>query len=220
MKFDKEIKPVNSTCNLGVIFDKEMTFKDHVNGVCRRGFYHVRDLFSLRKSLNEDDMKTAAHAFVTSILDYGNSLLYGISDYLIHKLQLVQNAAVRAVKHKRKFEHISKDRTDLHWLPIEARIRYKYLLITWKCLHNMAPDYLKDLIRKNNSGRTIYENSLVVPRTQHATHGDISFEKVAPTLWNSLPHNIRSIDEKEGFKKSIKTYLFKMYKDDTHIKKG
>jgi hypothetical protein len=30
---DTEIKPVNSTHNLGVILDKEMTFKDHVNGV-------------------------------------------------------------------------------------------------------------------------------------------------------------------------------------------
>ena len=86
-----------------------MTLHDHVNYICKRGFFHVRDLFSLRRFLSEDDTNTAAHAFVTSILDYGNSLLHGISVHLIDKLQVLQNSSTRAIKKRRKLEHISED---------------------------------------------------------------------------------------------------------------
>ncbi len=142
-----------------------MTLQEHVNYVCKKGFYHVKDLFTLRKFLNQKETNTAAHAFVTSVLDYGNSLFYGISGYLIEKMQVLQNAAVRAVVRKRKFDKISKARMDLNWLPIEARIKFKYLLITWKCLHGKAPSYLQDLLQPNTSIRTQYQNTLIIPKS-------------------------------------------------------
>ena len=213
-----EIKASSSTKNLGIIFDKEMTLQEHVNYVCKRGFYHVRDLFSLRKFLNQKETNTAAHAFVTSILDYGNSLFYGISGYLVEKMQVLQNAAVRAVVKKRKFDKISEDRMTLNWLPIEARIKFKYLLITWKCLNGKAPVYLQDLLKLNMNTRTQYHKTLYVPKINNVTQGEIAFTKAAPILWNALPYNIRKIDKIEQFKNSLKTHLFNIYGDKTHLK--
>ncbi len=214
------IEPVNKTKNLGIIFDKEMTMHEHVNYICKRGFYHVKDLFSLRKFLDEKDTNTAAHAFVTSILDYGNSLLYGISGYLIDKLQVLQNAAVRAVKKKRKLDHISEDRMSINWLPVEARIKFKYLLTAWKCMNNKAPEYLKELLVRRNDTRLQYRNTLITPKTNNKTHGDIAFSKAAPLLWNELPHELRNTEKLETFKKRLKTHLFNIYKRNTRLKDG
>ncbi len=211
------IKPVDSTKNLGVIFDKEMSLNEHVNYICKRGFFHVRDLFSLRRFLSEDDTNTAAHAFVTFILDYGNSLLHGISVSLFDKLQVVQNSAVRAVKRRRKLDHISEDRMNLNWLPVETRIKFKLLLLTWKCIHDNAPRYLQDLIRVRSSNRMQYADTLIVPKTKQATHGDISFAKVAPELWNSLPSYMRAMNKITQFKKSLKTHLFNIYGNQTRL---
>ncbi len=216
---DTQIESSNSTKNLGIIFDKEMTLHEHVNYICKKGFYHVKDLFALRKFLNQKETNTAAHAFVTSILDYGNSLFYGISQYLIEKMQVLQNAAVRAVVRKRKFDKISKDRMDLNWLPIEARIKFKYLLITWKCLHGKAPCYLQDLLKQNTNTRTQYQNTLLIPKVNNVTQGDIAFTKAAPILWNDLPENIRKLETIEQFKKKLKTHLFNIYKNNTHLVK-
>ena len=66
------------------------------------------------------------HAFVTSKLDYCNSLLYGLLNFLIAKLQSVQNSAARLVCMTRKFDHITPTLIDLHWLPIRHRIVSSY----------------------------------------------------------------------------------------------
>ncbi len=215
---DTEIESSNSTKNLGIIFDKEMTLQEHVNYICKKGFYHVKDLHSLRKFLNQKETNTAAHAFVTSILDYGNSLFYGISVYLTEKMQVLQNAAAKAVVKKRKFDHISEDRMKLNWLPIEARIKFKYLLITWKCLHGKAPSYLQELLISNKSIRIQCQNTFIIPKVNNVTHGGIAFTKAAPILWNALPVHIRKIDNIEQFKKNLKTHLFNIYKNNTHLK--
>ena len=55
--------------------------------------HKLRQLRLVRSSLNEESAKTLVHAFVSSRLDYCNSLLYGVSDELLHKLQVIQNAA-------------------------------------------------------------------------------------------------------------------------------
>ena len=82
------------------------------------------------------------HAFISSRLDYCNSLLYGINDCLLKKLQAVQNAAARVTTKTRKFDHITPVVRELHWLPVRKRIAYKLAVMVYKCLHGLAPPYL------------------------------------------------------------------------------
>jgi len=82
--------------------------------------------------------------FVSSRLDYCNSLLYGVNDSLLKKLQIVHNAAARVVTGVRKFDHISPVLHELHWLPVRHRITHKLATIVYKCLHRLAPSYLDD----------------------------------------------------------------------------
>ncbi len=72
------------------------------------------------------------HAFVTSQLDYCNSLYIGASQTCVKCLQLVQNAAARLLKGKHKSEHITPILISLHWLPVKYRIDFKVLLFVFK----------------------------------------------------------------------------------------
>jgi len=85
------------------------------------------------------------HTFVSSRLGDCNSLLYGIGDGLLMKLQTVQNAAARVVTGTKKFDHITPALRQLHWLPVRQRITFKLAMITFKCLHGLAPPYLADV---------------------------------------------------------------------------
>ncbi len=216
---DIEIEAVDDTKNLGVIFDKEMNFEKHVSNTCSRGYYHVKNLYRLNKFLKFEHRKVAAHAFVASILDYGNSLLCRLPWLQIQKLQMVQNAAAKTVMKKRKFDHISKDRKEeLHWLPIEARIKFKINLMTWKCLKYNQPVYLRELLQtRRSSARSPYYGLLEVPKTKRPTWGDRAFRKAAPELWNELPNHVRNHDKVESFKKALKTHLFDIYGEEVHL---
>jgi len=81
------------------------------------------------------------HAFIGSHLHYCNSLVYGINDGLLKKLQAVQNAVARVTTKTRKFHDIKLVLRELHWLPVRKCIMYKLAVMVYKCLHELAPLY-------------------------------------------------------------------------------
>ena len=65
--------------------------------------------------------------------------------YVLKKLQSVQNAAARLITCSRKYDHITPILSDLHWLPVNERIKFTILLLTFEALHQQAPTYIQDL---------------------------------------------------------------------------
>ena len=69
---------------------------------------------------------------VTVSLDYCNSILYGLLDNSLYRLQKIQNTAERILARLPRFSHISSTLFDLHWLPIRCRITFKICIITYQ----------------------------------------------------------------------------------------
>ena len=173
----------------------------------------LRELSYFRRYLTDESTKTAVHAYITSRLDYCNSLLFGLPQELTMKMQSVMNAAARLVTKTRKFDHITPVLRDLHWLPVSYRCQFKILLIVFKCIHKLAPTYLcKRLTLKPKRGLRS-DNKLVldIPLTKLKlkTYGDRSFSIAGPTLWNKLPSDIRLSESVDIFKQKLKTHFFK-----------
>ena len=211
---DDNIQPTESTRNIGVIFDSTMSMCAHINNVVKVAFYHLRNIAKIRKYIGSDATEILIHSFVTSKLDFCNSLLYGLPKNNIEKLQRVQNAAARLITGIGKYDHISTTLRELHWLPIEYRIIFKINLMTFKILHNTAPKYLKQLLHNYRPTRCLRSSSdkwiLTQQRFNQKTYGSRKFSVAAPTLWNQLPTQIRAIDNINTFKAKLKTYLFKI----------
>ena len=102
-----QVSPAQSIKNLGVVFDSNFTFSDHVSQVIKSTRVHARDLYRIRPLL---DLKTSvllANALGSSRLDYCNSLVLSLTDYELRRLQLVQNSLCRVVTCSSKFSHIT-----------------------------------------------------------------------------------------------------------------
>ena len=203
----------SSARNIGAIFDCHVNLGKHVMSTCKMAFYHLRNIVRIRNCLSQDDAETLVHAFNSSKLEFCNALLYGLPKSVIDKLQYVQNCAARLVIITRSSEHITPVLRILHWLPVRQRITYKILLLTYKALNGMAPRYIADLLQPytpTKKLRSFPKNLLVTPKSNLKFYGDRYFQVAAPRLWNSLPDEIRLIQNLEVFKNKIKTLLFFM----------
>ena len=204
------ISPVQSLKNLGVTFDQHLKMSLHVNQVCQKGYYQLKKIRQIRKYLDKAATEKLVHAFITSNIDYCNSLLYGASDYVIDKLQRLQNAAARVICGAKKFDHITPLLKELHWLPVSYRISFKIALMAYKCINGQAPTYLSNLIEVKKPTRNLRSNSrttLKVPLCKTAT-GSRAFTSAAPEVWNPISENIKN-QNIDNFKKQLKTHYFK-----------
>ena len=111
--------------------------------------------------------------------------------------------------------HITPLLRELHWLPVCYRTEYKIILLTFKVLHGIAPDYLRHLIsvlppskynlRRNDDCAAL----LTFPKIRtKKTLADRSFSCTAPRLWKLPPTTIRSISSLDIFKNRLKIFLF------------
>ena len=135
--------PVNitwKTRNLGVTTDANFTISSHINDLCKKAFF-INFFGRIWKYLTLDPLKRLVNALVISHLDYCNSLLYGLPYYELAKLQRVQNTRARLIVGARRFDHMTPILKDLYWLPIPARLEFKILLLTYKCVHLACVSY-------------------------------------------------------------------------------
>ena len=145
------------------------------------------------------------------------SALFGASACNLRHLQSVMNATAQLMSQRRKFDHISDVlRDDLHWLPVVNRSEYKFCLLVYKCLHNLAPSYLTSACvpllncAGRSSLRSAARGDILVPsaKTQYGTR---NFAAAGPRLWNSLPIDVRDRSlTLELFKCRLKTNLFRV----------
>ena len=169
--------------------------------------FQLRQLRAIRSSLTTDAAKMLAQAFVGGRLDYCNSLLYGVSEDLLRRLQSVQNAAARFITGARKYDHISPVLRDLHWLPLRQRIIFKIATLMHQCFNGLAPTYLAtDCISISSmSGRrqlrSATSGQLYIPRTKTMTFGPRSFKVSGPTIWNDLTARLKDSSMSKNFQK-------------------
>src|SRR6218665_2196249 len=85
--------------------------------------------------------QTIACSLVSSRLDYINSLFVGVSDLETKMLQRVQNSLAHVVLcvPKRTCSSVLLHVHQLHWIPVEFRIRFKLACLTFKTLSTSKP---------------------------------------------------------------------------------
>ena len=207
------VKFCPSLRNLGITLDSTLSLHQHILNVCRGAFLELRRINSIRNFLTTDAVKTLVCSLVLSRVDYCNSLLAGLPQCHLKKIQYVQNAAARLIFRAPKSDHVSSLLQKLHWLPISCRIEHKISSLCYNSLSGTGPQYLSDLTQVYTSCRCLRSSSdtriLKIPKVKTKSYGQRSFAYQGPIIWNKLPLEIRHQGKIDGLKQALKTYLFR-----------
>ena len=143
---NNKIKNAKETKVLLSIVSESLGMTSHINQICKASLYHIHNIRLISKYQSKECRQSLVHAYVTSRLDYCNSILYELPKYQLSKLQRTQNMAARLITDTLFFNHINPVLFNLHRLPVNYRIQFKILMINFKAIYGMAPSYLSNLI--------------------------------------------------------------------------
>ena len=197
---------------LGAWLDRELTLKTHVKKTCACAMLNLQRIKNIWKFLDSESSTKLVVCLCLSHLDYSN-ILYWLPKSVILQMQNIQNYAAKLVLGRRKYSSNKEALAELHWLPIKSRIKFKILVLVFKCLRGEAPEYLMNLLVRcnewtHNLRSSNIKDRLVIPRTVRQTFAARSFSILGPTLWNKLPNHIKNSNSLDIFKKNLKTFLF------------
>jgi hypothetical protein len=218
-----EITPSVQVRDLGVMVDSYLSLKAHVHHVTSVGYFHIRQMRLLRRSLTFDAAHALVRAMVLSRLDYCNGVLANAPLGLLSSLQSVMRSAARLVLRLPPWASVTQlIRDRLHWLPVQQRITFKLCTMAYKCTHGLAPVYLSHLCPSVGSVparaglRSAASGRLLIPNTRMSTVGRRGFYYACPAAWNTLPPalTVNSLSL-TTFRKQLKTFLFRCTTADT-----
>ena len=160
--------------------------KEHTNFICKTAFLEIRGISTIRHHLTDDATKTLVVSLVLSSIDYCNSLLAGLPQSLVSKLQRVRNSAARLVVRALPHVHITPIPRHLHWLPVRARISYKTVCLCFNAITSFTRAYLSDLLHLYSPSRSLRSSAdtrlLKIPLYKCKTKGDRALSYFGPSV--------------------------------------
>ena len=145
----------SSVKNLGVILDESLSFVPHIKNCRKNSFLTLKNLRHIRNHFSRSSFESIIHAFITSKLDYCNSLFTNLPATTTKQLQSIQNYAARLILRRGLYSHVTPLLFELHWLPVCDRITLKPLLITFKVVPHSEPQYIVSQLKLRIPARNL-----------------------------------------------------------------
>ena len=211
---DERVLPSPKVGNIGVLFDESLSMVPQGTAMSKSEFYHLRKIRLIRKHLTLFKLnflfKLLLHQSLTIVICYYMVYLRTwLNSYNVCRMQLLVLLLVRPSSVI--LQRIIPVVKNLHWLPIDLRIEFKILTVTYETLHGLAPAYIKDLLQSYHPARDLRsskKNLLAVPAFNIDSYGRHAFSVSAPLLWNSLPQHRRDAGSLNSWKLLFLDALF------------
>ena len=205
----KDISPVQSAKDLGVILDSNLTFDDHIKTTVSECIARLAQIGRVKHCLDRTSLLTVINALVFSKLYYCSNVWANTTEKNIRKLQAVQNYACRIVSGARKYDHVTPHLKSLSWLPVKDQLYYRQAIMAFKCISGHAPKYLSSqfITREQVTKRTTRSGQkLDIPLFKTAS-GQRTFYYRTIGLWNNLDPFLKSSCSVQVFKRILKNKL-------------
>lgn len=197
------IEFVETSKNLGMVFNRTLTWNNHINAIVGKAYGVLRTLWTAQKFTPPRTRLVLAKALVIPVLIYGCEIFCNCDADSKRKLQVAFNSTIRYVYSLRRFDHISHLAKNLLDMPFQNYVKFRTLIILFSIIKTRQPTYLYNKIQFSASNRSA---CLILPQFSCLT-SERQFFIAAIRLWNSLPRNLRELNDTRRFKSELQLFL-------------
>ena len=202
-----EIEEVSSYSYLGLTLTQNLRWGDHVNVVSIKARKRLSMMLPLKYRLDRKTLQTMFLSFVSPIMDYGMVIWGGSYDCDINKLDKINNDGMRLITGAPSNSNVRKLHAETGLLSFRDKCAFATILMLYKVLNNLAPNFLNSRLPEHNPGDSGYNlrNSNNIGRlpSRLETHRRSFFPR-AINLWNAIPNAIRSQPSLSAFKAKVR----------------
>ena len=194
---------------LGITLDNLLRYDKHVEMVCGKIARAIGYIRQIKYYLPQNVLIMLYNGLLLPYIDYGLVIWGKCAQYLLSKVQKLQNRFARIILNVDYYTPNLTLRTQLKWQSIAERVHYQFCLYMFKIVNGLAPNYLKDLITfRTPSILTRYATTcpLYIPKP-NTDYFKRSFQYHGSITWNNLPHSVRTSTSLISFKRKCK-HLF------------
>ena len=203
---DEKIHTQNEVTLLGVTIDNKLSFSTHISKICKRAASQLNSIKRLKRHFDIETKKHLTKTFVLSQFNYCPLVWHFCGNASIHKMEKIQERALRFVFNDYRSEYNELLETNGESTLYLKRVQ-KMAQEVYKAINNQSPKYVKELLSERNSR---YSNrrplDLYIPRVNQQKFGYRSYKFEAPSLWNTLPLEIRKAENFHEFKQLINSW--------------
>ncbi len=175
--------------------DPELTFKPHIDYICKRIYGYLGSLYRSINCFSFQIRKRIISQLILPILDYANIVYQNTTDSILKPLNILNYSLCRFVLRCPFRTHHCHLYDTLNWLHLKPRRQFHWILFLFKCIHSNVPPYLKQFLVQYTSPyplRHMATPFFTVPKV-HKKIGRRSFKFQASSDWNNLPSFLKSI---------------------------
>ena len=204
-----ELKPLNSVKNLGVYFDRFMSFDFHINHIYKKVMGVLIYLNRIKTLFEPQTRIIVVQSLALSLINYCIIVWGSTSNMHLNKIQKLQNFSARiADGTARKFDHITPFLNKLGWLKVRERYEYEMCCLVFKITRKCLPGWLYNFVTVNTiTGLATRHANDLASRRALTDIGSREMDIRGPRLWNSLPIALRNAGSLTTFKTNLQINL-------------
>lgn len=201
---NKELAFEDDVKYLGLLIDRNLKFKKHVDYVSKKIGKKIGYFYRVSNHLNLETRISLYNSIILPHFNYCSSVIY-TSSVNCHRLQILQNKAMRFILGVNRYTSINSMLEVLGWFNVQTNLFIKTMIFIYKLLNNMIPGYLSSRVVRVNTIHTYNtrncNNYYVNYTTCTLTKNSLFYKGIIK--YNSLPNDLKVINNVRAFKQEL-----------------
>ena len=205
---------------LGVTFDSNLTWKNHINELCSKLSKTVGIFSKLRYNVNIDILTMLYYSLIYPFLIYGVQVWGLTYPTYLTPVTTLQKRIARSMTFSEPVSHSEPLLKSLNLLKFNDIIHSEILSFVYQWFHKLVPSCFLDFFKPISSiheypTRQSLNEFFFFKSIRTTQYGIRSLHYTGSNLWNSLPITIKQITPFSKFRKTLKKQIIDSYNNIT-----